>query len=106
MTNKKGFFLKKKLRHVTIWDFKNQKIWFFWIVTRVSARDYTVYIIFRKSEQDDKGFIVVIFVVDINYGTKDMIQNHRIVDFTNILPNFPHEGVIVAASDHTDQHIG
>jgi hypothetical protein len=65
--------------------------------------------IFRKSEQDDKGFIVVIFVVDINYGTKDIIQNHRIVDFTNILPNFPHEGVIVAASDHTDkdhQHIG
>ena len=68
-----------------------------------------IYIIFRKSEQDDKGFIVVIFVVDINYGTKDIIQNHRIVDFTNILPNFPHEGVIVAASDHTDkdhQHVG
>ena len=61
------------------------------------------YIIFRKSEQDDKGFIVVIFVVDINYGTKDIIQNHRIVDFTNILPNFPHEGIIVATSDHTDQ---
>ena len=39
-----------------------------------------IYIIFRKSEQDDKGFIVVIFVVDINYGTKDIIQNHRIVD--------------------------
>ena len=52
---------------------------------------------------------MVIFVVDINYGTKDIIQNHRIVDFTNILPNFPHEGVIVAASDHTDkdhQHVG
>ena len=62
-----------------------------------------IYINFRKSEQDDKGFIVVIFVVDINYGTKDIIQNHRIVDFTNILPNFPHEGVIVATSDHTDQ---
>ena len=46
---------------------------------------------------------MVIFVVDINYGTKDIIQNHRIVDFTNILPNFPHEGVIVATSDHTDQ---
>ena len=45
---------------------------------------------------------MVIFVVDINFGTKDMIQNHRIVDFTNILPNFPREGVIVAASDHTD----
>ena len=47
---------------------------------------------------------MVIYVVDINYGTKDTDQlslhNHRIVDFTNILPNFPQEGVIVAASDH------
>ena len=35
-----------------------------------------IYIIFRKSEQDDKGFIVVIFVVDINYGTKPPVDLH------------------------------
>ena len=42
MTNKKVFFLKQKW-HVSIRDFKKQKKLIFWIVTRVSARDYTVY---------------------------------------------------------------
>ena len=40
-TNKKVFFLKK-IRHVTIRDFKSQKNVIFWIVTCVSARDYMV----------------------------------------------------------------
>ena len=35
----KSFVPKKNLRHVTIQDFKNQKIW---TVTRVSACDYMV----------------------------------------------------------------
>ena len=39
MTNKKVFFPKKQNWHVTIRDFKKQKIWF-------SALDYTVYTIF------------------------------------------------------------
>ena len=30
------------MRHVSIRDFKKQKSLIFWIVTRVSARDYTV----------------------------------------------------------------
>ena len=38
----KSFIPKKNIRHVSIRDFKNQKN-DFWIVTRASARDYTVY---------------------------------------------------------------
>ena len=38
----KNFVPKNNLWHVTIRDFKNQKNLVFWILTRVSARDYTV----------------------------------------------------------------
>ena len=44
-TNKKFLFLKKKLRHFSIWDFKKTKILIFWIVTQASACIYTVSII-------------------------------------------------------------
>ena len=44
-------------------------------------------------------------MVDIDYGSKDSSErgHKRIVDFTNIMPDFPLEGIIVASSDHTDQ---
>ena len=63
---------------------------------------------YRKSEQDTKAFIVVIYVVDIDYDGKNSnetknLKHRRHVDFTNIMPNFPKEGVIVASSDHTYQ---
>ena len=43
--------------------------------------------------------------MDIDYvkENKDVRHVHRTIDFTNVMPNFPEEGVIVASSDHTDQ---
>ena len=54
ITSKKVFFLKKN-QHVSIRDFKKQKNLIFWIVTRVSARDYTVCKSQKKSRETPRA---------------------------------------------------
>jgi len=68
--------------------------------------DDEIFTFMRKAELDDKAFIVIIYVVDIDYiinKNNSARHLHRTIDFTNVMPNFPKEGVLVASSDHTDQ---
>ena len=56
------------------------------------------YIIFyRKAENSDKGYMVVINIDGSNSNSK------RHIDFTDILPDFPAEGILVAKTLDLDE---
>ena len=65
--------------------------------------DWEIFSFLRKSDDDDMAYMVVVRLGPVPTDDDGPDHDHRVIDFTNIVPGFPEQGILEAASDLTDQ---
>ena len=56
---------------------------------------------FRKSEDDSLAYMVIISIPNVEDRRKS--ETYRMIDFTEIMPDFPEEGILVATSHMVEE---